>query len=37
MVRNAVNNMNALPVMGSSYFYYTKARFYAGLYGVAEN
>lgn len=37
MVGTVVNNMNALPVVGSSYFYYTKARFYAGLYGVAEN
>ena len=25
-------NMNTLPVMGSSYFYFTKARFFAGLF-----
>ena len=28
----AAMNMNILPVMGSSYFYFTKARFFAGLF-----
>ncbi len=32
MARNAANNRNRLPVMGSSYFSFTKARFFAGLF-----
>ena len=30
-------HMNTLPVMGSSYFYFTMARFFAGLFGVPKN
>lgn len=35
-IKNAIN-MNTLPVMGSSYYYFTKARFFAGLFGVLKN
>ena len=30
-------NMNSLPVMSSSYYYFSKARLFAGLFGVPEN
>lgn len=32
MVTGIASVKNILPVMGSSYFYFTKARFYAGLF-----
>ena len=37
MKKISAMNMNSLPVMSSSYYYYNKARFFAGLFGVPEN
>ena len=37
MAVNTKTNLNTMPVMGSSYFYFTKARFFAGLLGVLKN
>ena len=34
---NTVIRMNSLPVMGSSYYFFTKARFFAGLFVVPQN
>ena len=35
-MQNAINR-NTLSVMGSSYFYFSKARFFAGLFDVPKN
>jgi len=35
-MKNAIN-VKSLPLMGSSYFYFTKVRFFAGLFGVPKN
>ena len=30
-------NMNSMPVMSSSYYYFSKARLFAGLFAVPQN
>ena len=36
MTKTTAINMNLQPMMASSYFYFTKARFFAGLFGVPK-
>ena len=36
MTTNTAMHLNTLPVMGSSFFYFTKARFFAGLFSVPK-
>ena len=36
MTMKTAIHMNTLPVMGSTYFYFTVARFFAGLFGVPQ-
>ncbi len=36
MTAKTTARMNMLPVMGSSFFSFTKARFFAGLFGVPK-
>lgn len=37
MTKNTEIKMNMLSMMESSYFYFTKARFFAGLFAVQKN
>lgn len=36
MTKTTATNMNLQPMMASSYFYFTEARFFAGLFGVPK-
>lgn len=36
MTKTTATNLNLQPVMASSYFYFTMARFFAGLFGVPK-
>ena len=36
MTKAMATNLNLQPMMASSYFYYTMARFFAGLFGVPK-
>ena len=36
MTMTTENRMNLQPMMASSYFYFTMARFFAGLFGVPQ-
>ena len=36
MTKTITTNLNLQPMMASSYFYFTKARFFAGLFGVPQ-
>lgn len=37
MAMSAGANRNPMPMMDSSYYFFTKARFFAGLFAVQQN